>query len=96
MTATEAPKASGEATKDSPRVSLDSTKKHGNIEEHELMPVHADIGGGLTEEELFNLRQRYSLLADASPEKLYALNKAVLKKLDWRFLVVITLMLLMK
>lgn len=97
MTAPQAPRASSESKKDAPRQSVDSTKKQdGMFEERELMPVHADIGGGLTEEELWNLRQRYSLLAEASPEKLYELNKAVLKKLDWRFLVVITLMLLMK
>lgn len=96
MTATEATRASMDSKQDVPRVSSDSTKKHGTIKEREVMPVHADIGGGLTEEELWNLRQRYSHLAEASPEKLYALNKAVLKKLDWKFLVVITLMLLMK
>lgn len=40
--------------------------------------------------------QRYPLLADKSEEELEALNKAVLKKLDWKFLPCITLMLLMK
>ncbi|KAH7304699.1 putative vitamin H transporter [Stachybotrys elegans] len=39
--------------------------------------------------------QRYPLLADASEEKLEELNKAVKKKLDWVFLPVVTLMLLM-
>lgn len=40
--------------------------------------------------------QRYPLLAEKSPEELAVLNKAVLKKLDWKFLPCITLMLLMK
>jgi hypothetical protein len=40
--------------------------------------------------------QQYPLLAEKSPEELTALNKAVLKKLDWKFLPCITLMLLMK
>jgi hypothetical protein len=40
--------------------------------------------------------QRYPLLADKNPEETKALNKAVLKKLDWKFLPCITLMLLMK
>ena len=40
--------------------------------------------------------QQYPLLAEKSPEELAVLNKAVLKKLDWKFLPCITLMLLMK
>jgi ABC-type metal ion transport system substrate-binding protein len=46
--------------------------------------------------DLFALRQQYPLLANASEEKLAALNKAVLRRLDWVFLPVITMMLLMK
>lgn len=41
------------------------------------------------------LRQ-YPLLVEKSPKKLAALNKSVLKKLDWKFLPCITVMLLMK
>jgi hypothetical protein len=40
--------------------------------------------------------QQYPLLANKSEEELAALNKAVLRKLDWKFLPCITLMLLMK
>lgn len=40
--------------------------------------------------------QRYPLLVSKSPEELAALNKSVLRKLDWRFLPCISLMLLMK
>lgn len=40
--------------------------------------------------------QRYPLLREKTPEELAALNKAVLRKLDWKFLPCITLMLLMK
>lgn len=40
--------------------------------------------------------QQYPLLKDKSEEELAALNKAVLRKLDWKFLPCITLMLLMK
>jgi hypothetical protein len=40
--------------------------------------------------------QRYPLLADKNEDEIKALNKAVLKKLDWKFLPCITVMLLMK
>lgn len=40
--------------------------------------------------------QQYDLLVGKSKEELDALNKKVVKKLDWRFLVTITAMLLMK
>lgn len=40
--------------------------------------------------------QEYDLLVGKSKEELDALNKKVLKKLDWRFLTTITAMLLMK
>ena len=39
--------------------------------------------------------QQYELLSGKSKEELDALNKKVVKKLDWRFLVTITAMLLM-
>lgn len=57
---------------------------------------HVEVGAEMHETELYALRQRFPLLADASQEKLDALNKAVMRKLDWRFLPVITLMLLMR
>jgi hypothetical protein len=41
-------------------------------------------------------QQQYPLLADKTEEEMKALNKAVLKKLDWKFLPCITVMLLMK
>jgi hypothetical protein len=40
--------------------------------------------------------QHYSTLRGKSKDELDRLNKAVLKKLDWKFLLIITLMLLMK
>jgi hypothetical protein len=43
-----------------------------------------------------NYLQRYPLLADKNEDELKALNKAVLRKLDWKFLPCITVMLLMK
>lgn len=49
---------------------------------------------GLSEADVF--LQSYPLLRDKSKDELDRLNKAVLKKLDWKFLVMITLMLLMK
>jgi hypothetical protein len=79
------------------RESLDKdAKEHTEHVEIEAPSKITHSRGELSTEELLNLRQRYPLLANASPEKLDALNKAVLKKLDWRFLTVITLMLLMK
>lgn len=47
-----------------------------------------------TNEELW--LQEYNLLVGKSKEELDKLNKKVVKKLDWRFLVTITAMLLMK
>lgn len=47
-----------------------------------------------TNEELW--LQGYDLLVGKSKEDLDKLNKKVVKKLDWRFLVTITAMLLMK
>lgn len=76
-----------------PRKSQDSVAKS---DVKDLASQHVESSGELGENELYALRQRYPLLADASPEKLKALNKAVLRKLDWRFLTIITLMLLMK
>ena len=40
--------------------------------------------------------QQYPLLREKTEEELAALNKAVLRKLDWKFLPIITVMLLMK
>lgn len=40
--------------------------------------------------------QQYPLLREKTEEELAALNKAVLRKLDWKFLPCITIMLLMK
>ena len=48
------------------------------------------------ENELRLLRQIYPLLAGTSQERLDSLNKAVLKQLDWRFLLSIIMMLLMR
>ena len=38
----------------------------------------------------------WPLLRNKSPEELKAMNKAVLRKLDWKFLPCVTMMLLMK
>jgi hypothetical protein len=43
-----------------------------------------------------NYLSRYPLLLGKSDKELDELNKAVLRKLDWKFLPCITLMLLMK
>lgn len=43
-----------------------------------------------------NILNRYDLLKTKSQEELDALNKKVVKKLDWKFLLCITIMLLMK
>ena len=65
----------------SKRSSLDKT---GPIELVEAAPL-AD-----------SILERYALLREKSPDELAALNKSVLKKLDWKFLPCITAMLLMK
>lgn len=78
---------------------IDLPKEHTeeieNVEHDPKAIVHSNKGD-LNEEEIWALRQRYPLLAAASQEKLDALDKAVLKKLDWKFLPIITVMLLMK
>lgn len=81
------------STEDMKRSSQDSGSKPG-VEVEEVR--HVERRGGLSESDLHTLRQRYPLLANASQEKLDQLNKAVLRKLDWRFLPVITAMLLMR
>lgn len=40
--------------------------------------------------------QQYDLLKNKTEDEIKALNKAVLRKLDWKFLPCITAMLLMK
>lgn len=40
--------------------------------------------------------QQYPLLVDKTTDELATLNKSVLKKLDWKFLPCISIMLLMK
>jgi hypothetical protein len=40
--------------------------------------------------------QRFELLRGKSKDELAALNKSLVRKLDWKFLLCITLMLLMK
>lgn len=62
----------------------------------DLSALHVEASDDSRAAELFQLRQRYSLLADMSKERLEAVNKAVLKKLDWKFLPAVTVMLLMK
>ena len=42
------------------------------------------------------LLEGWPLLKNKSPEELKALNKSVLRKLDWKFLPCVTMMLLMK
>jgi len=48
----------------------------------------------VTEADLY--LQRFDLLAGKSSEELAKLNKKVVSKLDWKFLICITAMLLMK
>jgi hypothetical protein len=40
--------------------------------------------------------ERYSLIKDKTPEERAAIEKALVRKLDWRFLPMVTAMLLMK
>ena len=40
--------------------------------------------------------ERYPLIKDKSPEELRALEKSLVRKLDWRFLPMVSLMLIMK
>jgi hypothetical protein len=40
--------------------------------------------------------ERYPLIKDKSPEELKAIEKALVRKLDWKFLPMVTAMLMMK
>ena len=40
--------------------------------------------------------ERYPLLKDKTPEELKAIDKSLLRKLDWKFLPFVSLMLIMK
>lgn len=40
--------------------------------------------------------ERYELIRNKSPEELKALEKSLVRKLDWKFLPMVTLMLVMK
>lgn len=42
------------------------------------------------------IQQRFELLREKSPEQMEALNKNVLKKIDWHLMPCVTLMFLMK
>ena len=40
--------------------------------------------------------ERYDLIKDKSPKELKALEKSLIRKLDWKFLPMVSLMLVMK
>lgn len=40
--------------------------------------------------------ERFDLIKDKSPEELQALEKSLVRKLDWKFLPMVSLMLIMK
>lgn len=40
--------------------------------------------------------ERYELIRDKAPEELKALEKSLIRKLDWKFLPMVSLMLVMK
>lgn len=40
--------------------------------------------------------ERYDLIKDKSPEELKAIEKSLVRKLDWKFLPMVTAMLMMK
>lgn len=42
------------------------------------------------------IQSRFELLRDLSEEQMFALNKQLVKRLDWRLMPIITLMFLMK
>lgn len=42
------------------------------------------------------LLERYPLIRDKSPEELARIEKSLVRKLDWRFLPMVTAMLMMK
>lgn len=71
-----------------------SSARDGNETPKQSAEIIKIENAEVTVEDVF--LQRYPLLASKSKEELDTLNKAVLSKLDWRFLPCITAMLLMK
>ncbi|KEQ60578.1 MFS general substrate transporter [Aureobasidium melanogenum CBS 110374] len=64
------------------------------LEKKNLSAEHLEIIGVQSEHNIEWLA-RYPLIADKSPEELRKIEKALLRKIDWIFLPVVTLMLLM-
>ena len=64
--------------------------KHGSVDIKEDVE-HAE--GRLQQNAIL---ERYDLIKDKPPEELAAIEKSLVRKLDWKFLPVVTAMLLMK
>jgi hypothetical protein len=76
------------------RERLSDEQQRSSLEKEINTVEHVEKSGGISLHD--EILQRYPLLADKSEVEMALLNKAVLKKLDWRFLPCITFMLLMK
>jgi hypothetical protein len=69
-------------------VRLETLDKDDGAKHHEVVEVRNN-------EYPAEWLQRFPLIADKSPEELKVLQKGLLRKLDWIFLPMVTMMLLM-
>ena len=65
------------------------SEKMGGSEFKEEVSDHVNITQRM-------IQSRFELLRDLSEEQMFALNKQLVKRLDWRLMPIITLMFLMK
>jgi len=65
------------------------SEKMGGSEYKEEVSDHVNITQRM-------IQSRFELLRDLSEEQMFALNKQLVKRLDWRLMPIITLMFLMK
>lgn len=73
---------------------VDRTSKDGSLDLKDPQNIeHIELEhGGVPPEWL----ERYPLIKDKSPEELKMLEKSLVRKLDWKFLPMVSLMLIMK
>ena len=78
--------------------------KHVRFDDMTDTEISEKMGGSEYKEEVSDhvnitqrmIQSRFELLRDLSEEQMFALNKQLVKRLDWRLMPIITLMFLMK
>jgi hypothetical protein len=87
--------ASNPSKTDAPHVShVARTSKDGSIDfKDEKHMENCEVENGAAPREWL---ERYPLIKDKTPEQLKALEKSLVRKLDWKFLPMVSIMLIMK